>query len=62
MAVTFWVAFCNGKGYFEQFFKKVNAAWNVEFFFSRLFTPPTLTLSCGWTGDVGMVGSSGKLL
>ena len=52
MLMTFWVAFCNCKGCLEQlsnyhFFKKDIVAWDTELF-SSLFTPQTLTGSCGW--------------
>jgi hypothetical protein len=64
-AMTFWVAFCNGKGCFEQLnkchlFKKDIVSWGIELF-SGLFIPPTLTVSC-WENDVTRVGSSDQLL
>lgn len=63
--ITFWVAFCNGKGCFEQlnnyhFFKKDILAWDIELF-SGLFIPRTVTVSC-WEGDVPRVGSNDQLL
>jgi len=63
--MTFWVAFCNGKGCFGQlnnyhFFKKDIVALDMELF-SGLFVPPTVTGSC-WEGDVPRVGSSDQLL
>jgi hypothetical protein len=62
--ITFWVAFCKGKGCFEQlnnyyFFKKDILAWDIELF-SGLFIPRTVTVS--WEGDVPRVGSNDQLL